>query len=342
MGIKIFEEQMGVILENTQREQEKAKEPNPKGIEMVKVMVSIITKYVKTEAEGNSSFAESLGYPWKSAERMLKYVWGKAKECATNMQGGMCACVPDDVVFDWINEYYALDDREEVEEELRKEAEAEAKRKAEEEADKLMQKEAEEKALKKLNKDEEWSTLSEEEQEKKLKAEADKIKSRLKAAAKRKAKKEKEEKEKEVKASESENNSPAADNVEPETVEPETVEPETKTIPESETLRFKEGQVYSISCMITGGIHRCTVSARTDTTVTFVQENSEADGIHKSESEYDIVPDGNGNESVVYQTYKGFKNVVYAKGNEEKIKQEEHEIVPSGKNGQFSLFDLLG
>lgn len=96
---------------------------------MLKLMVYAIQNFVEQEAKNNESFSEALSYEWKSAERLLKFVWDKAKSLASTPVGasGMCAFVPDDVVYDWVCEYYARDDKAEVEKEI-----ADAKKKKEE------------------------------------------------------------------------------------------------------------------------------------------------------------------------------------------------------------------
>lgn len=180
-----YKEQIDKIIKETEK---KALDPkNSKNmiapVAMLKLMVLSISRYVEKEAKENASFNEALSLEWKSATRMLKFIWKKAQELAIpgNYMGvsGSGCCVPDDIVFDWVNMYYFADDKKAFEEEkaaeAKKKAEAEAKKKAE--AEKLEKARA--KALEKLSKEDGWDALSDEEKEKKIKAEADLIKNRL-------------------------------------------------------------------------------------------------------------------------------------------------------------------
>lgn len=103
-----FKEQIEKILTNTEKEalktKNKADAPVFAQITMFKIMVGAITKFVENEASENETFNEALSYEWKSAERLLKFIWGKAKELALpgNFAGasGSACCIPDDVVWD--------------------------------------------------------------------------------------------------------------------------------------------------------------------------------------------------------------------------------------------------
>lgn len=64
-------------------------------------------------AEKNPAFAEKLLLPWKSFEKCYKYMEKKAYEMSTNKK--TCVVVST-LLFDWINEYYMLDDKAEWEE----------------------------------------------------------------------------------------------------------------------------------------------------------------------------------------------------------------------------------
>lgn len=147
---------------------------------MLKMMVMSIMKYIEKEADANSDFRERISLEFKNAERMLKYVWGKAKSLATNIDGiGAGCCVPDDVVYDWVSEYYFLDDKAEYEAEIeaKRKAKEEAERKAKEEEEKKVK--AREKAIEKLSKEDGFEELSDEEKEKKIADEVKKILPRL-------------------------------------------------------------------------------------------------------------------------------------------------------------------
>lgn len=192
MGINKFRKEAADIMAAT-KEKIKADKKDPKhaqGIKMMEQMVSAICNYVEKEAGSNTSFAEALGYEWKSAERMLKSVWDNAREMSVQTPAGMGCCVADDVVYDWVNEYYAKDDKAEVEAEIKKEAERKAKAEAEKVLDAGLEAEAREKAVAILSKDEGFLLKTDGEKEALIKKEASKIKSRLKAAAKKKAEKE--------------------------------------------------------------------------------------------------------------------------------------------------------
>ena len=107
MGTNKFRKETTNIM-TTQKKKIKADKKDPthaQGIKMMEQMVSAICNYVEKEAGSNTSFAEALGYEWKSAERMLKSVWDNAREMSVQTHAGMGCCVADDVVYDWVNEY---------------------------------------------------------------------------------------------------------------------------------------------------------------------------------------------------------------------------------------------
>lgn len=176
-----FETQIQKILEDTEKTIKEGKQSTNKlmTVAMYKILVGAITKFVESESKNDSNFNNALSYNWKSAGRMLKYVFGNAKNIATNVGNNATACcVPSDVVFAWIKEYYFLDDKEQVEKELK--AEAEKQKKAENE--KKKEAELKSKAIDVLSRSADWNTLSDKEKEKKIN---DKIRN-LKAAEKRK------------------------------------------------------------------------------------------------------------------------------------------------------------
>lgn len=181
--LSTYKEQISKILADTEEKAKKDKKNNVPlaAITMLKVMVGAISKYVEKESAENKAFNDALSLEHKSAQRMLKYVWKQAEGLAMPMAGvnGNACCLPDEIVYGWISEYYLLDDKAEYEKEMaeiaRKKAEEEARKKEEAEKEAL----AREKAIAKLEKEEGWEALSEEEKEKKIKEEARKIKSHL-------------------------------------------------------------------------------------------------------------------------------------------------------------------
>lgn len=164
-------------------------------------MMTTILSFVKEESNRNPDFAEALAFEHKSVERMLKYIMSEAQKRAI---GRMLFC-PDQDVYDWICEYYALDDKAEIEAEKAK-VEADKKAKAEkkqEQADKEAKKKANEK-LKELAKQQaeeqlnaEFADLSEEEKAEKLKEFEKAALKKLRAEARKKAKAEEKAKAKE-------------------------------------------------------------------------------------------------------------------------------------------------
>lgn len=176
-----FETQIQKILEDTEKTIKKGNQDTNKlmTVAMYKILVGAITKFVESESKNDSDFNNALSYNWKNAGRMLKYVFGNAKNIATNIgNNGTACCVPGDVVFAWIKEYYFLDDKEQVEKELK--AEAEKQKKAENE--KKKEAALKSKAIDVLSKSADWNTLSDKEKEKKIN---DKVRN-LKSAEKRK------------------------------------------------------------------------------------------------------------------------------------------------------------
>ena len=83
------------------------------------------------KADADPAFNEQVMQDHKSWARCYKYVEDNAKKMAAS---GRMAMVQDNIVFGWVYEYYALDDKAEVEAEEKKKAEAAAKRKAADEA----------------------------------------------------------------------------------------------------------------------------------------------------------------------------------------------------------------
>ncbi len=111
-----------------------------------------ILNFIEYTAETDEQFDEQLAYPWKSYERMLKFVQSKAYALSqfTPQIGSQRAyCMSDAQFFGFVKEYYALDDKAEVEAEEKKKAEAKAKA----EKDALITKAAELEAEKQIKAD---------------------------------------------------------------------------------------------------------------------------------------------------------------------------------------------
>ncbi len=183
---EVYEKQIGKIIvasEKKMMDKKNNKQEPIAPITMYKLIIGAISKYVKKESENNTSFREALGLEWKSAERLLIYIWKKAKELAVPGEylggQGMGCVIPSTIVYAWINEYYFLDDKEEVEKEeaekARKQKEAEEKARIDAE----LEIKAREKAIEKLSSEEGWDNLSDEEKEKKIVSETRSIKNRM-------------------------------------------------------------------------------------------------------------------------------------------------------------------
>lgn len=149
--------------------------------QMYKMMLRCIVKYIEQQVKITPEFEKLLTLEWKSAERMLNYVIGKAKSLAINIPGanGTACCIPDEMVYDWVYEYYQLDDKAKVEEERRKAAEAKAKKEAEDKKRAENKIKAREKAIEKLSVTEGWAEKSEEDKEKEIAKEASSIEYKL-------------------------------------------------------------------------------------------------------------------------------------------------------------------
>ena len=94
---------MGIIedaIRKLEKEREKAKE---------KGFVEPITEYLIKRCTEDSGFAEDVMQSHKTWGKCFNYIYGKAKKRAT----GSCAAVRDDVVFEWAEDYYRKDDKEE-------------------------------------------------------------------------------------------------------------------------------------------------------------------------------------------------------------------------------------
>ncbi len=179
-----FEKQINEVLENTRKRLQTGKDADSEKAKvfMYERLIDTLKKYVKKEALENIDFSNALSYYWKSATRMLKHVAENAKKMQVD---GMAFC-PDDEVYDWINEYYAKDDKSQVDAELKEAEERKRKLEADKAKEQFLIKTSKEKARIKLEATSEWSTLSDDEKKKKLNAESAEILKKLKAAERRK------------------------------------------------------------------------------------------------------------------------------------------------------------
>lgn len=86
----------------------------PEGMkEVASGQIDMVLDGIREMAEKNPAFAEKLLLPWKSFKRCYKYMEKKAYEMSTNKK--TCVVVST-LLFDWVNEYYMLDDKAEWEE----------------------------------------------------------------------------------------------------------------------------------------------------------------------------------------------------------------------------------
>lgn len=87
--------------------------------------IDMVLDGIREMAEKNTAFAKKLLLPWKSFEKCYNYMEKKAYEMSTNKK--TCVVVST-LLFDWINEYYMLDDKAEWEEQQKKKEESEKKK----------------------------------------------------------------------------------------------------------------------------------------------------------------------------------------------------------------------
>ncbi len=173
-----YKAQIGQILENTEKEKDNQTPDKIAAAAMYKIMAGAISKFVEKESDSDPEFDAALSLDWKSAGRMLKYIWSNAEKMALK-QGSMASCcLPEDAVYAWVREYYFLDDRETVMKERAEQEKAEQKRKEAKEKETLYRK----KALESLSRQCGWDDLPDAEKNKKITA---KVKS-LKAGDSRK------------------------------------------------------------------------------------------------------------------------------------------------------------
>ena len=96
----------------------------PEGMKEVATgQIDMVLDGIREMAEKNTAFADKLLLPWKSFEKCYNYMEKKAFKMSTNKK--TCVVVST-LLFDWINEYYMLDDRAEWEEKQKKKEQEEA------------------------------------------------------------------------------------------------------------------------------------------------------------------------------------------------------------------------
>lgn len=118
-------EKLGLEKDEFMKKFEKASESIRK---IVENQYDTLFQILCEKADNDPEFDSLVCQEHKSWSRCYKYVENKAREMAS---GGNMVMVEGDIVFGWIDEYYALDDKAQIEEENRKKAENEAKRQAE-------------------------------------------------------------------------------------------------------------------------------------------------------------------------------------------------------------------
>lgn len=173
-----YKEQIDKIIQNTEKQENDKEKDILAAVTMYKLMIGVLNKYVEKEAQNNPDFNAALSLEWKSADRMLKFIWSKAEKLAIRQNNIASCCIPDDIVYDWINEYYFLDDKDQVLKERQEKAEAEAKKAAEKEEMEQMRK----KAIESLSKKADWNEMSEQEKEKKINSKIKSLKTKAEKA----------------------------------------------------------------------------------------------------------------------------------------------------------------
>ena len=145
-------------------------------LETIKAQSTVLIRHIMNRCVESEALCQDVLQDHKEWSRCMKYVTDKAKAYAFRGPCGMVACIPDNQVFEWAEDYYHLDDKAQVEEEREKLAKQKAEReqKAKEDAEKEAL--ARKKAIAKLSAEEGWEELPEEEKEKKIKTEARNIK----------------------------------------------------------------------------------------------------------------------------------------------------------------------
>ena len=100
-----------------QKMEQELKESNNKGF------AEPIINYLQKRIQESDALASDICQDHKSCGRCLNYIYEKAREELSGKNGA----IRDDVVYEWAEDYYHKDDKEEVEKEL-KESEGKAKK----------------------------------------------------------------------------------------------------------------------------------------------------------------------------------------------------------------------
>lgn len=161
-----YKNQIDQILENTEKEEANNTPDKIAAVAMYKIMIGAISKFVEKESCSDQEFDAALSLNWKSAGRMLKYIWLKAEKMAITHGSVASCCLAEEAVYAWVREYYFLDDREAVMEERAKKVEAAQKQKEAKEKEAGYRKTA----LDILSRQGGWNDLPDEEKKKKLTA----------------------------------------------------------------------------------------------------------------------------------------------------------------------------
>lgn len=161
-----YKNQIDQILENTEKEEANNTPDKIAAVAMYKIMIGAVSKFIEKESRSNQEFDAALSLDWKSAGRMLKYIWSKAEKMAITHGSVASCCLAEEAVYAWVREYYFLDDREAVMEEREKKAEAAQKQKEAKEKEAGYRKTA----LDILSRQGGWNDLPDEEKKKKLTA----------------------------------------------------------------------------------------------------------------------------------------------------------------------------
>jgi len=161
-----YKNQIDQILENTEKEEANNTPDKIAAVAMYKIMIGAVSKFIEKESRSNQEFDAALSLDWKSAGRMLKYIWSKAEKMAITHGSVASCCLAEEAVYAWVREYYFLDDREAVMEERAKKAEAAQKQKEAKEKEAGYRKTA----LDILSRQGGWNDLPDEEKKKKLTA----------------------------------------------------------------------------------------------------------------------------------------------------------------------------
>lgn len=147
---------------------------------MMKQQSTVLIRHIMKRCVKSESLCYDVMQEHKSWERCMKYVTNKAKQYAVNS----VACIHDEQVYEWAEDYFHMNDKEEVLKEIEEEKRRKAEAKKREEENKEKEKIAREKALAKLSASEEWGNLSEKEKEEKIKTEVLKTKYNIKTPEK--------------------------------------------------------------------------------------------------------------------------------------------------------------